>query len=292
MSESTDRRPQSVRRILAPRVDCAYVADEAAAFALGALEPAERVNVERHIRACVACAALVADLEATAGLLPFAAPPAVPTAAAKTALFTRIAQAERAAVAAQPAQPRPQPLARPSQVAPLPTMLTLPASGLPRQGDRTPPSPEPTAPSRPATSPAAPAKRWVTLGAPLATIPLVLALALVSVWSLSLRDQGQQRSGSTETVGERLDTERSVTTGAEIDTGDGGVEGLLGLEDIVDDSTLNAAAVDGEPDLDATGGLLGGVYGGVDVGVTSGTTVNTLQFGNQHFPTGGEVPIG
>ena len=282
MSESTDWRPQTVRRILAPRVDCAYVANEAAAFALGALEPVERVNVERHIRSCDSCAAIVADLEATAGLLPFAAPPAVPTPAAKNALFARIAAAERAPTVAAP-QPRPQPQPRPTLVAPLPTVPTLPAStGALADG--------PAAASQPVVAAAPRPKRWFTMGPSLATIPLVLALALVSVWSLAFREQVQQRAEPlSETVSDGLNTERSETTGAEIDTGDGGVESVLGLDGL-DDSSLNSAAED-DLSLDANADLLGYVYGGVDVGTTSAVTANTLQFGDQGIPTGGDVPI-
>lgn len=288
-----DHRPQSVRRFLAPRVDCGYVADQAAAFALGALEPAERVNVERHIRSCVSCASIVADLEETAGLLPFAAPPAVPTAAAKTALFARIANAERASMPQVQAQAQPRPLARPAHAAPLPTMLTIPASGLSRRGAAAPTSFH-ASPKRPVSPVVSQTKRWFAVGAPLATIPLVLALALVSVWSLSLLDRVQTGSEQVDVLNERLNTGRSVITGAEVDTGDGGVESVLGIDGLVDEALLGAAAVEAEADLDldANADLLGFVYGGVDVGETSATTVDTLQYGDQLFPTGGEVAIG
>ncbi len=291
MSETMDHRPQPLRRFLAPRVDCGYVADQAAAFALGALEPAERVNVERHIRSCTHCASIVADLEATAGLLPFVAPPAVPTLAAKTALFARIAQAEAttgAPVAPYvPSRRSPARLARPSHIAPLPTMLTIPASSPARH-------PGAVAPTPPVVPAATQSKRWYAVGSPLTTIPLVLALALVTAWSFTLRDQGPTGSDRADVATERLDTGSSVTTGAEVDTGDGGVERILRLDGLVDVGSLDTAAGEAETasDLDANADLLGFVYSGVDVGATFGTTVDTLQYGDQLSPTGGEVAIG
>lgn len=290
MSDSTDNR----RSWRLPD-DCAYVADQAAGFALGALEPAERVRVERHVRTCAPCALFVADFEATAGLLPFVAPPAVPSASAKSELFARIASSERASlpraqvqVQAQ-APARPRPVARPSYVAPLPTMLTIPASG----AARTAPIAAPVPPKQPVTPVAAASKRWYALGTPLTTIPLVLALVVVSAWSVSLLDRVQTGSERTNVGTELLTTGQSVTTGAEIDTGDGGVQGILGLDGL-DDASLGVAAIDTgtDLDLDADADALGFVYGGVDVGATVGTTFHTLQYGDQYAPTGGEVVIG
>jgi anti-sigma-K factor RskA len=58
----------------------AHVEEYVAAFALDALEPAERTTVEKHVRSCASCAELVRRAERVAGLLGLAveaeAPPA------------------------------------------------------------------------------------------------------------------------------------------------------------------------------------------------------------------------
>lgn len=71
------------------------VAERLSEYALGLLEDPEADAVARHLRACPACRRDLAELEETAGLLAFAAPPARPSPAAKRALFARIADLER-----------------------------------------------------------------------------------------------------------------------------------------------------------------------------------------------------
>ncbi|HEX5505512.1 MAG TPA: anti-sigma factor [Thermomicrobiales bacterium] len=71
------------------------VAERLPEYALGLLDGPEADAVASHLRACPACRRDLAELEETAGLLAFAAPPARPTPAAKAALFARIADLER-----------------------------------------------------------------------------------------------------------------------------------------------------------------------------------------------------
>ena len=60
--------------------------------ALGLLDGDEASLVEEHLRTCTACRRELATLEATIGLLAFAAPPARPDPAVKRALLARLAR--------------------------------------------------------------------------------------------------------------------------------------------------------------------------------------------------------
>ena len=108
-------RGRPIEAVLNPHID----EDTAAAFALGALDAAERDLVECHGRLCSACAALISRDLATAGVLAYAARPIVPSLATKAALFARIAHTQRAAAETN------LPTIAPSL---LPPTLTLPAS--------------------------------------------------------------------------------------------------------------------------------------------------------------------
>lgn len=155
---------------LAPAADEHLDEDLGAAFALGALEPAEREQVAFHLRFCPRCAGLVArDLRAV-GMLPFAASPALPAPDVKAALFARIAHSQRAAAAAS------LPVALPRAVT---RDLTLPASR---------PSPAGEAPT-PAVPPTGrPARSWSRLGGAL-SVPLLVALIATGLWGMQLREQ-------------------------------------------------------------------------------------------------------
>ena len=76
-----------------------HVDDLAAAYALGALEEAEKAGVDAHIRVCPECQRAVEDALSTAGMLVYLAPQLQPSVASKAALFSRVAHAQRAAVA-------------------------------------------------------------------------------------------------------------------------------------------------------------------------------------------------
>jgi hypothetical protein len=69
-----------------------HVDDLIAGYALGALEPDERLAVERHAGYCPRCARLLAETRRTAAMLPFVAAPAAPSPDVKATLFSRIAQ--------------------------------------------------------------------------------------------------------------------------------------------------------------------------------------------------------
>ena len=55
----------------------------AAAFALGALDPAERIEFERHLETCASCRAEVQSFREVAGRLAYTAPASTPSPALK-----------------------------------------------------------------------------------------------------------------------------------------------------------------------------------------------------------------
>lgn len=165
-----------------------HVDDLVAAYALGALEPEEREQVERHCRACVRCARLVADERRLVGLLPLAAPSAVPAPDVKLALFARVAQSQAMGQALgrsqgqRAAEPTP-PTSR--EQALLPPTLTIPASR--------PATPAPTAVPPPALA-AERRSRFGWAGSALA-LPLLVALVATGAWGWQLRGQVAESSG-------------------------------------------------------------------------------------------------
>ena len=159
-----------------------HVDELAAAYALGALDPTEAVGVERHLHGCADCARLVADVRGTVGLLAFSARPETPPPAVKAALFARVEHAQQAATAASGAAARRR-AARFAR-AKTPALAANPWA----------PPTEPPAPSgqRPIGLPH-PRSRWARIAGPIATVPLLLALALVGGWSMRLQDQVASR---------------------------------------------------------------------------------------------------
>lgn len=90
--------------VVAPPDDAAageHVDDLIAGYALGALEPDERLAVERHAAYCPNCARLLAETRRTASMLSFVAAPAAPSPDVKAALFSRIAQSSAPLTAEQ-----------------------------------------------------------------------------------------------------------------------------------------------------------------------------------------------
>ena len=139
--------------------DCMFSQENLEAFALGALGGNERSRMEQHLAWCGPCRRGLAEIRRITTLLPFLSPPAVPSAAAKAALFKRIAEnttehAENRMIPGNPWIPR-EPRARPK----------------PAGGNKTPP---------------APWQRWV---APGLIAPLAICLIVLSAWTNSLRNE-------------------------------------------------------------------------------------------------------
>ncbi len=140
---------------------CGQVRDELEAWALGALEPDEGAAVERHLAVCEPCRHEAGELGGVARLLPFSLPPVSPSSAARHALMSRIADEQMAVAEAQ-------------------TQLSRPAARQPR--------PE---------APAEPERRYHW--SQLLVTPLAIALVVMTLWSLELRDQANDdgNDGST-----------------------------------------------------------------------------------------------
>lgn len=152
-----------------------HVDDLVAGYALGALEPAERERVERHVRACPACSRLVTDDARVAGFLPYLAPAVAPPLDVKAALFARIAHAERAVTEA-PRRPAPG--------------ATTPAATLPASRPLAPAvAAGGMVPSLPAERGWGPRLAWATS---LLSVPLLLALVAVGAWGYQMRGEAAE----------------------------------------------------------------------------------------------------
>lgn len=162
-----------------------HVDDLAAGYALGALEPAERLHVERHRRMCPACDRLLVEESRVVGLLPFAVPATQPPPPdVKPALLARVGHVIRAA-ADLPAH------RVASASAPTPT---LPASR---------PIAQPTdAPSlRGIPGPDTRSRRWNHWTSVLLALPLLLALGATTAWAIQLRAQAEERGERANSIG-------------------------------------------------------------------------------------------
>lgn len=160
-----------------------HVDELVAAYALGALEPAERDDVDRHGRGCARCADLIAAERRIVGLLPLAVPSAIPAPDVKLALFARLAQTQsrrdRAIETAAPASDRGWAL--------LPPTLTIPSSR----------------PAVPVAVAAVPGPAEATrrrprfgLGGAVLTVPLLMALVATGAWGWQLRGQVQGQNAT------------------------------------------------------------------------------------------------
>ncbi|HET9659755.1 MAG TPA: zf-HC2 domain-containing protein [Thermomicrobiales bacterium] len=130
-------------------------------YALGVLDAPQRAAIERHLSRCASCAALVDSYRQTAAVLALAVPLASPPASARTALMTRIA-------------------ATPQTAAPARSVYAGSLDAL-----RTPTLPSSLVVDPSPTPPELQSAWWRVYAAPLATLPLLLALGLVAAWGLN-----------------------------------------------------------------------------------------------------------
>ena len=145
-----------------PPSDCRLVDDAIDEYALGVADPSQVVAIERHLLRCRRCSELVENYQQSVAFLALAVPLVAPPASARTALMSRIAAT-------------PQHVASPATVysGSLDSFktLTLPSStaiGEPMRASATNPS-----------------AWWKVYAAPLATLPLLLALGLVGAWGFN-----------------------------------------------------------------------------------------------------------
>ncbi len=170
--------------------DCRLVDDAVEEYALGIADPVQQAAIERHLMRCTRCADLVTRYQQTAAILALAVPLVEPPASARTALVSRIAAT-------------PQNTDRPASVftGDLETFRTpvLPSSGVI------------ATPGSSATS-SRQNHWWRVYAAPLATLPLLLALGLVGAWGFNnyakLNDANgviAQKDQTIESMNDQLD---------------------------------------------------------------------------------------
>jgi hypothetical protein len=179
--DTADQEDASLLFPVESLLDCQFVEENAAGFVLSSLSIAEAQRVVQHLPWCQLCARLVHAERKTTDLLPFLSPPATPPATAKSALFDRI-KSEQIAGAARQGSPIDESV----------RTVTIPASRI----DLIAPDSAHSAArigsnAVVAGSTAKRRFRWEMIAAPLAAVPLVLALAIVGGWAL--RTQGELR---------------------------------------------------------------------------------------------------
>jgi len=182
-----------------------HVDDLAAAYALGALEDAEKAAVDAHIRVCPGCDLAVEDALATAGMLVYLAPQQQPSVASKAVLFARVAHAQRA-VAATPL--------------PMTSMEafrtpTLPASSA--KDDLVLPATAPVGAVARARSSKQSRTGWIIS---VISAPLLIALVVTGMWGLQLRDQLSAQSSQVADLQSELTNFGSGTTSYQLSPGD------------------------------------------------------------------------
>lgn len=178
-----DAADQAVASLLFPvesLLDCQFVEENAAGFALGSLSVDEAQRVMQHLPWCPACSRLVHAEQETIGYLAFLAPHASPPARARTALRDRIA-ADRLAGTARSAATVDEPI----------RTVTIPASTIEVISPPVRPAARIDGTGRTHKRSGKRRFRWELIAAPLAAVPLVLALAIVGGWAL--HTQGQLR---------------------------------------------------------------------------------------------------
>jgi hypothetical protein len=142
--------------------DCRLVDDALEEYALGVANPSQCVAIERHMAACTRCAALVDGYRQTVAALALAVPLFTPPANARTALFSRVA------ITSQSVTP------------------TAPAFSGNLDAFRTATLPSSNAAIVPMPPQAADSNAWWKVyAAPLATLPLLLALGLLGAWGFN-----------------------------------------------------------------------------------------------------------
>jgi len=181
-----------------------HVDDLVAGYVLGALDGEEKLRLESHLTSCEACSRDVEAQRRTATLLAFTAPLATPPSDVKVALFARIAQSQAQAHAvAQPARPS---LARSwSEPGPAVATPTLPASRM-DSGSPVPASAGFMAARRNGR------RRVVSAGI---TGSLVMVVGILSIWSMSLRNEAVTRADQINDLRSQLEQMGVTSLGGE-----------------------------------------------------------------------------
>lgn len=195
---------RSVRLEGEHRIDCSSVQELASDYVMAGLEPEMYDAIAAHCLDCPRCSALIRDLTDTVSMLAFASQPVAPPPTAKAALFARIAQ--NAAPAANST------MMAGDAIDSLRT-ISLPASS------STPPPPAKTDTPMPSSS-RGNWSRLVSYAAPLATIPLILALGFVGYWGVSTRMQLNDRTQTVDELNMTVDLLNSRVDSLSVGMGD------------------------------------------------------------------------
>lgn len=142
--------------------DCRAVEDALDEYVLGVIDASQRVAVERHLIRCRHCSDLVESYESTVAALAFAVPLVMPPANAKSVLMARIATTPQSSAY------------KPSVYAG--SLETLRTPTLPSSAEVS----GTLAPMHQSQT-----SWWKVYAAPLATLPLILALGLVGAWGFN-----------------------------------------------------------------------------------------------------------
>jgi len=151
------RRSQTSRSVH----DCQMVENSIEEYALGILDPEQQAAIERHLDFCPVCSNLIVGYRQVATALALAVPVVAPPLRARTMLMARIDETPRKTV-------------RP---------VTMAASTLESLRTPTLPASAPVAPMP--VGPQEQSAWWRVYAAPLATLPLILALGLVAAWGFN-----------------------------------------------------------------------------------------------------------
>lgn len=178
LARDSGKVSRAVRSESGHEVDCQSVQDLADDYVMAGLDPDVHDAITVHCQDCPQCRESIDELTATISMLAFASKPVAPPPTAKAALFARIAQ--NAVPADRPAQ-------RGAGFPESFRTLTLPAAPV------IPALTAGTADATPTTPGTTNWTRFVSYAAPLATIPLILALGFVGYWGVSTRMQLNNR---------------------------------------------------------------------------------------------------
>lgn len=194
----------SVRSDIGSELDCNTVQDLANDYVMAGLDVDIHDSVTAHCQQCPRCREMIEELTSTVSMLAFTSRPVAPPPTAKAALFARIAQ--NAPVADR----------------------TADWSGGSLDSFRTPSLPAaPLIPSPPESQAVAvqpPSSRgwarFVSYAAPLATIPLLLALGFVGYWGVSTRMQLNDKAAAVNDLNSTVDLLNSRVDSLSVGMGD------------------------------------------------------------------------
>lgn len=167
--------------------DCEFVSENVEAHALGALPDDESARIDRHVSTCLRCAHLLDRALAVSALLPFLSKPVAAPEAAHPKLFARIMLDQPAQAAAG------LPNLNPWQPGDSARSWTIPAS---KDAYAASLGAAPSIVNAPRTR----RVKWDAWAAPLAAMPLVLALAIVGGWALNTRSNLQDQQNAMRAV--------------------------------------------------------------------------------------------